>query len=93
MDQENSGAHPRAACVCCKVLGLLRQSPWQTLPDLPLFGHDAAVRLQGKVPGGGVTAAGKGAGLGGPVAGSVVSTVTECDWVPPSDRRVPAGCT
>lgn len=39
-----------------------------------------------------MTAAGKGAGLGGQgsMAGSVVSTVTECDWVQPSDRRVPA---
>ena len=29
------------------------------LPALPLFGHDAAAKAAGKVPGGGVTAAGK----------------------------------
>ena len=59
VDQDISRAHPRAALCVLKHTRLLRQSPWQMLPALPLFGHDAAAKAAGKVPGGGVTAAGK----------------------------------
>lgn len=31
-----------------KFFGFLRHNPWQILLALPLFGHDAAARLQGK---------------------------------------------
>lgn len=66
VDRETSRAHPRAALCILKHTRLLRQSPWQILPALPLFGRDAAAKVAEKVPGGAVAAAGKRAGLGGP---------------------------
>lgn len=93
MDLGNARAHLRAAGACCKAP---QASAAESLANAACSASTFWARRRrwaaGKVPGGVVTAAGKGAGLGGQgsMAGSVVSTVTECDWVQPSDRRVPA---